>query len=363
MTKPTILHIVGTRPNIIKLGPLHRAIDARGLHQRVLHSGQHFDPAMSESLFADFSLPAPDRNLNVGGASEASQFARVVDGVAQSIEDWQPGLVLVYGDVRSTLAAAIAANLCKVKVVHYESGLRIGHRGMPEELNRVCADVFSDLLLLTEPGATANLDRLGLSDLRTELVGNLMCDALRETLGDPDRQATLVRPRAKKHALITCHRAATVDDPANLRALIAILTIAGQRLPLLFPMHPRTRSRLEQHGLTESMRSVPNLSIVESLRYSEMAQALADAHVVISDSGGLVPECCYANVPHVYLRDGTEHGGAPVGKGIWLSGLDPARFTSALHEALRFDGVQACPPEWDGQSAQRIAAVLERELG
>jgi UDP-N-acetylglucosamine 2-epimerase (non-hydrolysing) len=366
-----ILHIIGARPNVMKLGPLWHALHARGIPQRVLHTGQHYDPAMSAELFEDFRLPEPDVHLGAGALAAAHQFAAVVEGVAGEIDRARPGLVVAYGDVRSTPAAAIAAYYSGVRSAHYEAGLRAHTRAMPEEMNRITADVFCDVLWLTAPHAVENIRGLGLADVEMHVVGNLMADAVR-MMGTEVRVAdVLARSGAADvvngsqagagFAVMTCHREATVESRAAMEAVCAIARDVGAKLPLVFVLHPRTQKKLDAAGLLAPLTAAGGIAIVPALRYRDFIALVRGARVLVSDSGGLVVEAACLGVPHLMLRDRTEHAEDGL-RGALAVGLDRGAVARALDEALAGRVQVSHPPLWDGKAAERIAGLVAAEL-
>ena len=360
----TLLHIVGTRPNIIKLGPIHAELaGVGGLQQAILQTGQHYDPALATELFEDFSLPSPDFDLQVGKLKPASQFASVVEGVSQVIEDLSPDLVLIYGDVRSTAAAAIAAYHCGVLTAHYEAGQRAHHRALPEEMNRIVADVFSDILLAAEKEAVANIELLGMQDMEVSVVGSLMCDAARMMAEKLEQTAKEDKNDEKSYAVFTCHRQASVDEKEDLLKVVEIIEAAAKRLEVRFPVHPRTHKRLTETGLLDRLEGNSAVRLFPALRYSEFMAMLKNAQLIVSDSGGIVAEGTYFGIPHVYLRDRCEHRAALDAGSVICVSLDVAAFNAALDRVLNGEVKFKCPDIWDGQASGRIRPILCEAMG
>ena len=351
----SILAVVGARPNFVKMAPITEALAAReGVDVRLLHTGQHYDRALSDGFIERLGMPQPDANLGVGSGSHAEQTAAVLAGVEADLDVHPVGLVLVGGDVNSTMAAALAAAKLNIAVGHVESGLRSGDWSMPEEVNRVVTDRVSDLLLCTSADAVENLAGEGITD-GVELVGNTMIDSLFRILEGTDREAALAGQGVEPggYVLVTLHRPAVVDDPGRLGEVIAVLGEIAAELPVLFPAHPRTVARLEDAEIP-----VPEgLRLVEPLDYADFIALEAGARLVITDSGGLQEETSALGVPCLTYRDNTER---PVTVELGtntLVGVDPEALREAAKKALA-EGPPANPPQiplWDGEAGARAA--------
>jgi UDP-N-acetylglucosamine 2-epimerase (non-hydrolysing) len=366
-----ILCVVGARPNFMKIAPIMRAMRSAvpQLPVRLLHTGQHYDPEMNRQFFQALDIPDPDINLEVGSASHAVQTADIMRGFEPVLDREQPAAVLVVGDVNSTLACALVAVKRGVPVVHVEAGLRSYDRAMPEEINRVLTDQISDLLFITEKSARDNLTREGVAEQRIHFVGNVMIDTLRYNLKQAVAAGqTLSRYSAppewspKGFAAITLHRPSNVDDPTVLRLLLEAINEVSRQIPVVFPMHPRTRARIEQYGL-RSLLDKNSLAVLPPLGYLEMLGLMQAARLVLTDSGGIQEETTALGVPCVTLRDSTERP-ITVDQGTnTMVGHDPVRILSAIEEILRTGGKAGRVPElWDGRAAERIAAVLREWL-
>jgi UDP-N-acetylglucosamine 2-epimerase (non-hydrolysing) len=353
-----ILYVVGTRPNLVKTAPVVGALRARlpeGGHT-VVHTGQHYDRLMSEVFFEELGMPEPDHMLEVGSGSHAQQTARTIERLEPVLAAEKPDLVVVPGDVNSTLAAALTAAKMDIPVAHVESGLRSFDRTMPEELNRIVADQLSELLFLHSDEAIENLRAEGVGDERMHLVGNTMIDTL-VALEDRFRglgTAARLGVEPGDFVLVTLHRPALVDGPL-LGETIAELRALATQIPVVFPVHPRTRKMME----AEIDGDAPGLHLGEPLGYLDFLSLTADAGAVLTDSGGIQEETTYLGVPCFTLRANTERPVTIRAGTNTLLGLDPAaigRIPAALEE--RGDPPGEPPPLWDGRASERIADVI-----
>lgn len=358
-----ILVVAGARPNFMKVAPLLRRMHARDDFDPILvHTGQHYDAAMSEGFFRDLGIPEPDVNLGVGSGSHAEQTGQVLIKIEQLIVEHRPDAVLVVGDVNSTLAATLAAVKLHVPVAHVEAGLRSGDREMPEEINRVMTDAVSTWLFVTEEAGQDNLLREGVAAERVHLVGNVMIDTL---LGHLERARALDTPERLglepgRFALLTLHRPSNVDDPAKLRGLFDALERIHSELPIVFPVHPRTRAAIEER----LGGSAPALWLTEPLGYLDFLRLMADARLVLTDSGGIQEETTVLGVPCLTLRENTERP-VTVSEGTnTIVGGDPEVIVAEARRVLESGGKKGRTPRlWDGQAAERILDVLARDLG
>lgn len=352
-----ILCVAGARPNFMKLAPVFHALE--GAHDRfLLHTGQHFDEAMSSRFLRDLRLPHPDENLGVGPGSHAEQTASVLVGTARVISRESPDLVVVVGDVNSTLAAALAAAKLQVPIAHVEAGLRSFDRTMPEELNRVLTDAISDLCFTTSPEAADHLAAEGIGPQRVRFVGNPMIDSLLTFLPQARELAHGVRPDGA-YGVVTLHRASNVDAEAQLRDLAGTLAAVAERIPLVFPVHPRTRKALvEGHiDLGEHVALVPPSGYIEFL-------ALMDgASIVLTDSGGIQEETTVLGIPCLTLRENTERP-ITISQGTnRLVGTSRPAVVAAVDEVLAAGALEArTPPLWDGRAGVRIADEIRSFL-
>jgi UDP-N-acetylglucosamine 2-epimerase (non-hydrolysing) len=362
-----ILCVVGARPNFMKIAPVIRAMRAASppLALKLVHTGQHYDAALSQEFFAALGIPDPDINLEVGSASHAMQTAEIMRRFEPVLDAERPAAVLVVGDVNSTLACALVAAKKAVAVIHVEAGLRSYDRAMPEEVNRVLTDQLSDLLFTTERSARENLLREGIAAERIHFVGNVMIDTLRQNLqkavpaGETfARHGGAAGWARSGYCALTLHRPSNVDEPATLRALLGAVRELSRRIPVAFPMHPRTRARIEQHGLAQVLGAQAVLAL-PPLGYLEMLGLMQSARLVVTDSGGIQEETTALGVPCVTVRENTERP-ITVEQGTnTIVGQDPARLLAVAEDVLRTGGKGGRIPElWDGRAAQRIAAVL-----
>jgi len=366
--RPHLLCIVAARPNLMKMAPIVAAFaqTAPQVRLSLLHTGQHYDAAMNDRLFADLGLRAPDINLEVGSGSHAWQTAEIMRRYEPVHVAQAPDAVLVVGDVNSTLACALVAAKLGTPVIHVEAGLRSGDRGMPEEINRVLTDQLSSLLFTSETGARANLLREGIVDERIHFAGNVMIDSLLRQL--PDAVPPRVVLQAHGHdcppayGLLTLHRPSNVDDGARLAALMEAMADLSQQLPLLFPVHPRTRAMLDQAGLGDLLRRHAILAL-PPLGYLEMLGMMQGARLVLTDSGGIQEETTALGIPCLTLRDNTERP-VTVSEGTnTVAGTQPAMILALAREVLRTGGKRGRIPQyWDGHAAGRIAAATAQWL-
>jgi len=354
-----ILCVVGARPNFMKIAPIMAAFAARPISAKLVHTGQHYDPAMSDSFFEQLGIPRPDVNLEVGSASHAVQTADIMRAFEPVLDAEQPRAVLVVGDVNSTIACALVAAKKGIKVIHVEAGLRSYDRGMPEEINRVLTDQIADLLYTTERSALPNLLREGIAEERVQFVGNVMIDTLRAHLERAvPAEHTLGAKPARGHAVVTLHRPSNVDDPATLRRLLETLATIAREVDVVFPIHPRTRAAAQQHGLA-ALLEAPGLRLLPPQGYLEMLGLMVEATLVLTDSGGLQEETTALGVPCITLRENTERP-ITLSEGTnTLTGPDPEKILPCFREILASGGKRGRIPEyWDGHAAERIAAHL-----
>jgi UDP-N-acetylglucosamine 2-epimerase (non-hydrolysing) len=355
----TVVHVTGARPNFPKAAPVIAGLRALGVEQLLVHTGQHYDDRLSRVFFDELGLPDPDLNLGVGSGSHAVQTAAVMVGLEKLFVADRPALVVVYGDVNSTVAAALVAAKLLIPVAHVEAGLRSFDLTMPEEVNRRLTDQLSDLLFVTSPEAIGHLAREGVAQERVHFVGNPMIDTLLAHLDAFDaEQARRTHGLTGPYLVATLHRPANVDDPASVRQLVSVLHKAAERLPVVIPLHPRGRAALEAAGLS----AAADLVVTDPLPYTGFLGLVRGAVAVITDSGGVQEETTVLAVPCLTMRPNTER---PVtithGTNRLVSADD---LLPALDEVLaaaptpRPAPVQARPPLWDGAAGSRIAAII-----
>jgi len=348
-----ILHIVGARPNFMKIAPVLTALKKRGnVQQTVIHTGQHYDVNMSDVFFQQLGIPAPDVNLAVGSGTHAKQTAEIMIRLEPVVLECVPDLALVYGDVNSTMATALVCAKLGVKVGHVEAGLRAFDRTMPEEINRLVTDQLADFLFTPSEDGDENLRRAGIAEEKIFRVGNVMIDSLVRLL--PLAWKANVAGLPKRYALVTLHRPANVDDGATLKGILESLLVVNRDLAVVFPAHPRTRRRIADFGLNAGQ-----LCVLDPLPYVDFLGLQSRAMVVITDSGGIQEETTYLGVPCLTLRENTERPiTVSMGTNV-LVGRDPGKLRTELARVLGGEAKKGVvPPLWDGHAGERIADVL-----
>jgi UDP-N-acetylglucosamine 2-epimerase (non-hydrolysing) len=364
--KPVVDLVAGARPNFMKLAPVQRAVAALGAQDfRIVHTGQHYDAQMNDVFFEELGIPAPDFHLEVGSGSHGAQTARILERYEAHLIANRPDATVVFGDVNSTVACALAAVKLGVPVVHVEAGLRSFDRTMPEEINRLCTDAVADLLLVSEPSGVANLRREGVDEAKVKLVGNVMIDTLMGQLPRARERAAAARLglRPKGYGFVTLHRPSNVDDPQVLGRLVGLLHELSRELPLVFPVHPRTQNAAK--GLAQGLApGQERLLCLGPQPYLDTISLVSDAAVVLTDSGGLQEECSVLGVPCLTLRENTER---PVTVELGTSrlvGNDLERIRAAWRD-VRSGGWPAggAIPFWDGRAGERVAQAIADRLG
>lgn len=353
--------VVGARPNFMKIAPVVRELLGRGVPHLFVHTGQHYDEAMSRVFFQELEMPRPDVDLNVGSQTHARQTAQILVGIEEVFQERRPDLVVVGGDVNSTAAVALVAAKLGIPVAHVEAGLRSFDRSMPEEVNRIVTDHLSDLLFTTEESANANLEREGLGQRGMHLVGNCMVDTLRRHVDaavarEPWREFGL---KPGEYAILTLHRPANVDGMDALGSLLGTIAAASRRIPVLFPVHPRTRHRLEELG-----RPIAgDVRLTDPLPYLTFLGLMARARLVLTDSGGIQEETTALGVPCLTLRANTERP-VTVSHGTnRIVGTDRARVLAGVERVLLGEWpAGVLPPLWDGGAGRRLVDVIETFL-
>jgi UDP-N-acetylglucosamine 2-epimerase (non-hydrolysing) len=361
----SLVFVAGARPNFMKIAPILRVLASRGQGDdaRLVHTGQHYDFAMSGVFFEQLGIPAPHAHLDVGSGRHGAQTGKVM----AALEDYVLGLpappraVVVVGDVNSTMAGALVGAKLRIPVVHVEAGLRSFDRAMPEEINRLVTDAVSDLLLVSEPAGIANLAAEGIAAERVIYTGNVMIDSLVDQLPAARALNMSARFGGGGHAVVTLHRPSNVDDVSRLRELAAFVIELATRMPTVFPVHPRTAARLKDIGLDAQLGAAPGLHVIAPLGYREFLGLVADARLVVSDSGGIQEETTYLDVPCITLRQNTERPVTITSGTNTLVGDDLGAAWAVIDALGRGEAKRAKPIDgWDGRAAERIVDALAR---
>jgi UDP-N-acetylglucosamine 2-epimerase (non-hydrolysing) len=355
-----VAHVTGARPNFPKAAPVIRALDARGVPQQLVHTGQHYDERMSEVFFRQLGLPEPDIDLGVGSDTHARQTAAIMTGLEDLFTTRPPAIVVVYGDVNSTVAAALVASKMQVPLAHVEAGLRSFDMTMPEEINRLVTDRLSDLLFATSPEAVAHLGNEGVHAEKIHFVGNPMIDTLLANLDRLDSDAArAAQGLTGRFVVATLHRPGNVDDPADAQALTKAMHGVADQVDVLLPLHPRGRARLEAAGLFDH----PGMRIIDPLGYVEFLGLVRGADAVVTDSGGVQEETTILGVPCMTLRPNTER---PITITHGTNRLVTREsLPQVMEESLAAGRAERwpMPPLWDGHAGERIASVLADQVG
>lgn len=365
MARTKVDLIAAARPNFMKVGPLYRALSKESwCNVRLIHTGQHYDAAMSDAFFRDLGLPQPEVSLGVGSGTHAEQTGGVMIAYEKICIAERPDWTVVVGDVNSTAACAMAATKLGIRVAHLEAGLRSGDRTMPEEINRLVTDAIADLLWTPSEDADENLLREGVPPHKIERVGNIMIDSLemmRQRIEERGLFGELALQR-RNYGVVTLHRPSNVDDPAILARLVDALIAVSGRVPLVFPVHPRTRKSLERAQLLSAINGSAALRLIEPVGYIDFMSLVFNARLAITDSGGVQEETTYLGIPCLTLRENTERPitvSIGTNRLLGIEGLKPA-VDQVLNGSARKGAV---PPLWDGKTAQRVAASLREATG
>lgn len=369
---PRIVCVVAARPNLMKMAPILHAFNAPGIAAQALlvHTGQHYDADMDGDFFHALDIAAPDFRLDVGSATHAVQTAEVMRRFEPVLDQTRPVAVLVVGDVNSTLACALTAAKKNIAVFHVEAGLRSNDRSMPEEINRLLTDQVAELLFTSEASGSSNLLREGVAASRIHFVGNVMIDTLRRRLPSAPTVAHVLRGAnlagfiadGAPYALLTLHRSANVDQPQRLRALLDAAARLSADVPVLFPLHPRTRAMIREHDLA-GLLDVPGLACMQPQPYLAMLALMQAARMVLTDSGGVQEETTALGVPCLTLRENTERPITVTEGSNAIAGRDPAVILALSRDILQFGGKTGRIPQyWDGHAADRIAVVINAWL-
>jgi UDP-N-acetylglucosamine 2-epimerase (non-hydrolysing) len=377
MRKVRLLNVVGARPNFMKMAPLlHELSKCPGFISYLLHTGQHYDDAMSQVFFQDLQIPKPDFNLAVGSGSHAVQTAEIMKRFEEACIRLRPDLVIVAGDVNSTLACSLTAAKLQISVAHIEAGLRSFDRSMPEEINRILTDALSDFLFTTEESGNGNLRREGIAEEKIHFVGNTMIDSLvrcSETLRQAQFKKSFLSLNGMPYFIATIHRPATVDNPQQLLRVLDIFESASQLAPLIFITHPRTMDRLRQVKMNSGLVCINDCAakiqrgscyVLPPLGYLEFLQLMSKSTAVLTDSGGVQEETTFLGIPCLTLRNNTER---PITIALGTNqivGIDRQKILTSLDNIMRGHWKKASiPPLWDGRAAERVVGVLRRAYG
>ena len=358
-----IISIVGARPNFMKIAPLHKAFQAREeIESLIIHTGQHYDEKMSDIFFNQLGMPNPDYYLGIGGGSHTYQKANVMLAFEKILQEEKPDVVLVVGDVNATAACSIVAVKMGITTVHVEAGLRSGDRSMPEEINRILTDAICQDLFVTEHSGLVNLARENVSENKIHFVGNVMIDSLVSFREKASRERILVdlAIAPKKYVLMTMHRPHNVDNEKSLRDILKIIKDTTERLPVIFPIHPRTSNNMKQFGLHEELEAIEKLTLIGPQGYLQFLHLMDNAALIITDSGGIQEETTYLQVPCMTFRDTTERPvTVELGTNVLMKDLNPVTVNQQMNNILDGQTKQGViPPLWDGNAAERIAQIL-----
>ncbi len=361
-----IISVVGARPNFMKVAPLHRAfIDSNRIESVIVHTGQHYDARMSDIFFNQLELPKPHYFLGIGGGSHTYQTANIMLKFEEIVEAEKPDVILVVGDVNSTLACSIVGVKMGIKTIHVEAGLRSGDTDMPEEINRIITDRICDSLFVTEQSGLDHLKNEGIADHKIHFVGNVMIDSLvhyRKKANALSLKDILVNGdvKEKEYALVTMHRPSNVDNIEGLKNILKILVGVSEQMSVVFPMHPRTRKNVEKFNLLENFSSIENIFILEPQGYLQFLRLMDSAKMVITDSGGIQEETTFLQVPCITFRSSTERPiTVTLGTNFLVKDLDPDTTLNLFSQIQKGEAKQgSIPPLWDGKTSERICEIL-----
>lgn len=376
-----LMSVAGARPNFMKLASIAHAVHAHNASESgqtpsirhiIVHTGQHYDEKMSHQFFDELAIPKPDIDLGVGSGSHASQTAEIMKRFESILLQVKPDALLVVGDVNSTIACTlVAAKIdygtgCRRRpiIIHVEAGLRSFDRDMPEEVNRILTDCISDMLFVTEESGITNLKKEGVDPGKVHFAGNVMIDTLCEHL--TKAKSSAVKDRLSltgPYGVVTLHRPSNVDTPETLRPLLECLAGISQRLRLIFPVHPRTKGKIQEFGLAALLAAAPGLQLTEPLGYLDFLQLTSNATLMLTDSGGIQEETTYLHVPCITLRENTERPVTVAVGSNYLIGVDPSRLIETVEKILSGNGKQShIPALWDGKAGERIVSTIVRTI-
>jgi UDP-N-acetylglucosamine 2-epimerase (non-hydrolysing) len=360
-----IINVVGARPNFMKIAPIHKLmLKSDSIKPVLVHTGQHYDEKMSKVFFHDLKMPMPDVYLNVGSGTHAVQTAKIMIEFEKVLEKEKPDMVLVVGDVNSTVACTLVAVKLGIKCAHVESGLRSFDRRMPEEINRLMTDVVSDYLFVSEESGMENLKNEGMPDSKVFHVGNVMIDSLVSHIATTDRSKILketgVTPEG--YCLITLHRPSNVDDPESAKILVDLLKNLSKKIKVVFPIHPRTLKNFGNFGILKGFSDNPEIRLTEPLGYLDFMKLMKECRFVLTDSGGIQEETTYLGKPCLTLRENTERPSTvTLGTNILIKELNKKLIMKHIGDILDGNVKKGCVPKfWDGHTAERIVAILEK---
>ncbi|MBN2001095.1 UDP-N-acetylglucosamine 2-epimerase (non-hydrolyzing) [candidate division KSB1 bacterium] len=361
-----IVNIVGARPNFMKIAPIHRRMLKRSeFSAKLIHTGQHYDEKMSKTFFEELGMPEPDIYLGIGSGSHAVQTAGVMIELEKILSKEKPDLVLVVGDVNSTLAAAIVASKLHVKVGHVEAGLRSFDRSMPEEINRILTDSISEMLFVTEQSGLDNLANEGKDDNQVFFVGNVMIDSLVEHL-EKAQDSTILQDlglQPRNYVAMTLHRPSNVDHKESLGRILQVIHKIQQELAVVLPIHPRTRKMIEHFGFQDDVAQMKGLHLLDPMGYLDFLRLMSQSRVVLTDSGGIQEETTYLGIPCITLRENTERPVTITLGTNQLVGTQPEQLIKAFDAALHGQPKDhQVPPLWDGKASERIIDILQSQL-
>ena len=364
-----VISVVGARPNFMKVSPVHRELLKNNRFiSKIVHTGQHYDEKMSQVFFEQLELPKPDYYLGAKGNTPTELTANIMVSFEEVLAQEKPDLVLVAGDVTSTLACTLAAVQRRIRVGHIESGLRSFDRDMPEEINRLLTDAVSDYLFVSEPAGVTNLQNEGVPADKVFYVGNCMIDSVvyyKDKIAAVDIQS-LFQVKTGEYIIVTMHRPSNVDDPVGLKKILEILTALSAYRKIVLPLHPRTANNLQKYGMLDTLKSVSNILLTEPLGYLEFMALLKDCSCVLTDSGGIQEETTFLGIPCVTFRENTERPvTCDIGTNFLMKELDVEKTISHVKELINKEGEQkkhTIPDLWDGKAAERIAAIIEKIL-
>lgn len=359
MAKPIIL-VVGARPNFMKIAPIYAELKSRGQELLLLHTGQHYDDNMSKVFFDDLGMPKPDIYMGIGSGSHAYQTGTVMIEFEKICIEKDPSMVVVVGDVNSTVACTIVCAKLHIPCAHVEAGLRSFDREMPEEINRILTDSIADILLTPSIDGDINLEKEGIPKDRIHMVGNVMIDSLFTNLEKVKESDVWSRHNiVSDYALVTLHRPSNVDDMATFSGIISALSNIGERIKIVFPIHPRTKKMAEKFGLYDKLTAIPNISITEPIGYLDFIALMSKSKLVLTDSGGLQEETTALGIPCLTLRENTERPVTVTEGTNTIVGADSDLIIQSANEVLDTGGKSGRIPDlWDGKTAERIADII-----